>query len=514
MRDSEERDRARPVMVTTVAVTARQAAALTVAVAMSIAGCGRVSFAPLDAGLDAGEGGVDAGPDASTDGAVDAGDARADGDAGVQPLPDGVYRSVGPGVSAALATGGSNALTIEGARASFAAALPDRVGVGDVLQYDSDDDGVVDALAFVHRRDSATVYRVAAEDGSAPTPTVAPDEDWALHRAYTSLARATSGSTNPLVALPFDAWTGGNDLVALGASWHIACYADAPDAERVFVRGWVTSATHQLRIFTPRGPPEAGVSQRHAGVWDTTRYHLTTPPSSNDRAIDVVDAFVWIDGLQIHVVSDGAMGDLPYGIDMEEFTASRVGYASNNIIWSNDMPRLDGAIPRGIKAHAAELGAAFHFWNNIIYEFGGGEVARAIEMTGAAATAYVYNNTIVDVTPGIYINDVDDVLHARNNVALLCGTNCFDGNGTYLGSNNRSGDDSAPSLGIGAQLSSEAITSYFVDLRDYHLGRDAPNVAELRDVGLDLSADPDLPFASDVDGEPRAAPWDVGADEL
>ena len=44
-------------------------------------------------------------------------------------------------------------MTIVGELATFASAMPDNVGVGDVIQYDDDDDGDIDAddsLVFIH----------------------------------------------------------------------------------------------------------------------------------------------------------------------------------------------------------------------------------------------------------------------------------------------------------------------------------------------------------------------------
>jgi hypothetical protein len=69
-------------------------------------------------------------------------------------------------------------------------------------------------------------------------------------------------------------------------------------------------------------------------------------------------------------------------------------------------------------------------------------------------------------------------------------------------------------LGIGAQLSSDVITDYFVSPSDFHLSAAAPRLAELQDVGADLSSDPDLAFDRDIDAMLRVGLWDVGADEL
>ena len=60
-----------------------------------------------------------------------------------------IYRSVGPGKVIALATGTSpaNNLTISGSTAAFTLEIPNNVGVGDVIQYDSDNNTTIVMIA-------------------------------------------------------------------------------------------------------------------------------------------------------------------------------------------------------------------------------------------------------------------------------------------------------------------------------------------------------------------------------
>ena len=59
-----------------------------------------------------------------------------------------IYRSVGPGAAQALVSGATdnNGLDISGSTAIF--DIPDPVGVGDAIQYGSDNDGVVDGAGL------------------------------------------------------------------------------------------------------------------------------------------------------------------------------------------------------------------------------------------------------------------------------------------------------------------------------------------------------------------------------
>jgi hypothetical protein len=157
--------------------------------------------------------------------------------------PRVVYRSVGPGNTAPLATGTGNALRIAASVATFASPLPARVGVGDVIVYSFDGSPQVNRAAFISSRASASVFGVQGVDGGPATDTTSPDTRWSLMRAYTSLADAVYGSEN--AALPaglanFDPFTNGKDLVAANQVWNIACYADAADdvgAQSVWVTG-------------------------------------------------------------------------------------------------------------------------------------------------------------------------------------------------------------------------------------------------------------------------------------
>ena len=111
-----------------------------------------------------------------------------------------LYRSVGI-TATALASGAANALTISGSTATFGVALANNIGVGDAIQYDSDGNGSIDALAFIHGRTSSQSYTVKNKTGATPTA-VAGDNDWALYRAYTRLANWESQTENTNIDPP------------------------------------------------------------------------------------------------------------------------------------------------------------------------------------------------------------------------------------------------------------------------------------------------------------------------
>ena len=145
------------------------------------------------------------------------------------------------GVTIAVHPIATNGLTISGSTATFSTALPNNIGVGDVIQYDSSGDGTIDAIAFIHGRTSSTQYTVKDKNGNAPTA-VTSDYNWAIYRAYTSLANWQSQTENPNITEPVE-----NDvnpsmnLVTANTILNVACYGDGEDttAVTIAVHGWL-----------------------------------------------------------------------------------------------------------------------------------------------------------------------------------------------------------------------------------------------------------------------------------
>ena len=154
--------------------------------------------------------------------------------------------------------------------------------MGDVIQYDSDNNGSIDALAFIHGRTSSQTFTVKNKSGAAPTATATPDTDWAIYRAYTSLANWEAQNENgnisnaPVALRNFDTST---NLVSANTTMNVACYGDGADTGPVTVAGWTTAVDNYIRIYTPYLASEVGTSQRHSGTWNaTTAYRLQAAP--------------------------------------------------------------------------------------------------------------------------------------------------------------------------------------------------------------------------------------------
>ena len=189
-----------------------------------------------------------------------------------------IYRSVGPSATSALTTGTANNLTISSSIATFASALDNNIGVGDALQYDSDNNGTIDSIAFIHGRTDSTHYTVKTVAGSNVADLTTADNNWSIFRAYISLANAETGTENTGIndtVENFDTWIGGKDISSTGSNeqWNIACYANGTTADvtAVTIDGWTTDVDSYIKIYTPVLTSEVGVGQRHEGFGQRRR---------------------------------------------------------------------------------------------------------------------------------------------------------------------------------------------------------------------------------------------------
>lgn len=407
-----------------------------------------------------------------------------------------IYRSVGPSNVSALTSSGT--LTISGTTATFGGAVPNTVGVGDVIQYDDDNDGDIDAndsVCFISARTSSTVFEVRAHDGGYPTQPTATDTDWSIFRAYTSLANAETGTENTGIDADlrnFDTWSGGRDLVANGEQWNIACYADDTDSAIVAIDGWVTSENNFLKVFAPNLQSQVGISQRHAGRWQNGRYRLSVDSGTGTYALEVSDPYTIIEGLQVE----------PIGI----YNMSGIGVTSTyGVKVRNNITRYSSTAGGdvGINLSMAETADGIYIYNNIIYDYASGINHAALD-----ADSPIYNNTIVDCTTGIDGHWQNRML-CINNIVYNASTAFAD---TFHASSDYNATDSGSATGGSNDKTGQsfAFANYAAD--DFHIS--AVDSAA-RDAGTDLSNDLTLAFTTDIDGgtRPYNDRWDIGADE-
>lgn len=409
-----------------------------------------------------------------------------------------IYRSLQPGKTSAIGTS-TGTLSISGSTATFSVAQPDSVGVGDAIQYDaSGDDGVIDAICFIHGRTSSTVYTVKAANGGTPT-TVTGDGDHDIFRAYTSFVSVEGGTENTGIAAAVRNFDAANrNLDTNSEIYHLACYRglNFGTSSQVIIDGITTSATEYLEVYTPYLESEVGTSQRHlfiaqigSGavnnvVFSSSTIHvrvhgLSLKASQSTSASSALKTSTSASGARFYLYdnilteSNNSSASDHYGIQIESIT----GAGNENGIW--------------------------YVWNNIIYTFRGSGSSAGIGITGnlgARPIVYAYNNTMIDADIGIRNNFDGTSVWSINNIVQDCDDSFY---GNFNSGSGYNLNDLADSPGSN-NIESTSLT--FGD--NYHLTAASAAVA----IGTNLSADANLAFTDDFDLQTRST-WNIGADE-
>lgn len=410
-----------------------------------------------------------------------------------------IFRSVQPGVTSALsATGGT--LTISGSTATFSLAQPDSIGVGDAIQYDSDDNGSIDAICFIHGRTSGTEYTVKNAAGAAPTA-VSGDEDWDIFRAYTSIASVEDGTENTGIDAAVRAFDGSaRNLDSNAEIFNLAVYAGTEGNDTTIDwDSWDTSATEYINFFAPYLASQVGTSQRHLY---STRYKLFFDLAASTD----VTGHVRIDGLVF----------LNYTSDTITFESSTTGgdWRLSNCIIAGQGSNLQqiGLRLTGLSGQG-NGGSTVRVWNCIFYGLkstDGGNDGTAVLMSGNQGNepnTYFFNNTIVDCDRGYQNLFNGGLLRFTNNVVMDC-TDSWAFTSLHPSSDYNITDNNDP-LWENNDIMSTQLTFVNSASRNYHLTLADAAVA----IGTDLSGDANLPFSTDIDGDTRSV-WNMGADEF
>ena len=458
-----------------------------------------------DGGQDGGDDGFADEDDSSADAADEGGDDGGSGDGDGTPSQTlHIYRSVGPYNGVPLMQSQAvNELTFTDSQVIFPAMIVPVMGVGDVIQFDTDTDNNPDAVVFIHEIISSDQVRVAKADGTPYEGTLT-TRTWSVLRAYTSLADAITLDENPSLDAALADFDNVNqsvrDLVDRNLIWNIACYTDnAADDTEVTIDHWTTSEDNFLRIFTPVASTEVGESQRHRGRWTNNAYRLDIlATEDNVSAIVIGDAYVHIDGLQI-----GKNGN----------TAGRIAIGIKAVGTTN--LRLSNSIVRGTISNGqgvfVDANCVLKMWNTMIIDAADSE-GDGVHFH-STATGFIYNSTIYNSHRGIYLsgNTPSDVM-VINVLAAGNSDYDFDGDSPFAAgsSHNCSSDTSAPppnsiTTAEPVELFEDPTTPPY----NLHLKSGAPCEAQ----GIILLGNEYISFSDDIDGEPRQEPWDIGADD-
>lgn len=284
--------------------------------------------------------------------------------------------------------------------------------------------------------------------------------------------------------------------------------ANAAWDERVTIAGATTDATRYRKLVCP-------TAERHDGT--ATGCHIA--PTSSGHVFVISEDNFWAEGLRIH---DWV------GSSSEAFRINNTNFRCSYCVFHD----ADGSLQMDA-LYAGSSSITIKTWNCVFWNIRRG----ACHIQGLqSVTWYVYSctgwNLNNDETAYAGFGFDDDgsrnnsssVMHCKNVVShtrVPAGDDFHGGGasgqeGTVQCTNCGCSDSSITTAGDvtnnGGEQESLVQADQYVSLTgsiDLHL----KSGADLIDAGTDLSADANIAFSDDIDGDPRSGTWDIGADE-
>ncbi|MFA5248783.1 MAG: hypothetical protein WC415_06270, partial [Patescibacteria group bacterium] len=414
-----------------------------------------------------------------------------------------VYYSVGQNTSDHKT--GTPTIIITGNTAVFSVPqTATNMGVGDQISYGN---ASATTTAYISSKVSSTTWNVITRIGSQPTATTTATVLKIAH-AFSSLSAAINGSTSGAANTSHLNSTNLTAATGTNAILNIPCYYDSgADILAVTVINWTTSVNNYIRIYTPTNTVnEVNQSQRHSGVWNSTKYNLSV---TNNTTLSIRSGHVRVDGLQIKLVNNSgtsarsAVYIYPLGIPA-------VGvYLSNNII-AGDI--TGGTVaPYGIWAEYENTSGGIRSYrinNNIIYGFLYNSSGYSTYFR-TSGTFYFYNNTVINNGGGL--NRISPaVVVAKNNISYGNTDNYID-SFAASSTNNLSGPAADAQIPATNARNGVAVTFVSTSTNNFHLDS---SDAGAKNNGVPTDAG--FVFSNDIDGQsrPSGSAWDIGADEV
>jgi len=345
-----------------------------------------------------------------------------------------------------------------------------------IFKNDKFTDSSLNAWKIISVSDSAD--KIVVIDSESNSPSIPVVGNGTVGRWFNSIAAWEAGRQGDLTV-------NGRNAIERGLPY----YDGSPDTTAVTIDGWTTDADHYIEIYVP-------LSERHQGKWDNNKYRLE---SSHDPVIHILEGYVRIKGLQLRGISTGSAID---GISTGGAPAGDK-YISDNIITAtlSGLPWYADAIC----GHGADSGSNLYIWNNIIYGWNLAE-HNASGIYAEGGSMYLYNNTLYNNGFGLYQRSTSDIMVAKNNL-VASSTTGF--SGTFDSSSDYNASSDSTSTGGANDKINQTFSFVSTSTDNFHLSF---NDTAAKDAGADLSADSNLSFSTDIDGETRGT-WDIGADE-
>lgn len=408
-----------------------------------------------------------------------------------------VWYSVGQTTSTHMT--GSPTLTISGGVGTFSVPqTASNMGVGDAVTYNTNQ------VAYISGKQSTSAWTLVTATGTTPA-NITSSTVVSITHAFSSLAAAVSTSTGAASANYLNT----ANLVNGNYVLNIPCYYDnGPDTSPVVISGYTTGPGNYILIYTPTSTAsQVNQSQRHGGQWTSTAYALQ--PTANNFSINAGSTqYLTIDGLQLlmAITYSSNLAD----IDTNPVATSTVTI-SNNIIRASitNFGSLNAGILRNYDASSSKV---LDIYNNDIYGFSYGASTQYGISLNAVNTAFIYSNTIASNSIGVYLQN-GPAATAKDNIFAF---NSTDTVGTFASGTDYNATDLST---IGYTVTGGGNTHDRVS-QTFSFGNAAQNDYFLtasdtgaRGHGVDLSADPNLAFNTDIYGDTRTDPWDIGADQ-
>lgn len=344
-----------------------------------------------------------------------------------------IHRSIQNNTSAIATSGGTITFTITGDTiATFSADMPDSVGRGCAIEYDSTGSVSVKAIAFIKYRTSKRVFGIQRFNGSKPAPASA-TTTWNIFHAYTTWRNLHNGDENDGInntVENFDAHTDGVNIDARSEYWNVAMYAGNHDMTSSDGGDDMnTSPTEMLNIYAPCGTKFVGTSQRHSGkltyrgpVWTVTTGEAwrSADDAGNRTCQDVI-----FDGIQWDFTDVDATVAL-------RIHASETGLVQNftirNCIFRGSDSTATSAVEHAAivwDSGTASNGGMVRIYNNLFYGWKSAatttnEGAILFTSVNIADSMMVHSNTIDRCQDGIKRSNAGNILSIKNNITTRC----------------------------------------------------------------------------------------------
>ena len=206
--------------------------------------------------------------------------------------PVNVYYAVCPGSGGTSdKKTGSPTITISGGVATLSVAQTGNIGQGFCVDYDTDN-----KKAYISLVNSATSFDVVTATGGVPSNCSGLTVN-SISAPFNSLSAAESGASG-------SSYLNTSDLTSGNYVLNIVCYAGASaDTTALEINGYTTSSSYYMHIYAANGGSQSLRGNRHAGVWDTSKY-LLSADGDGDSVLRINDQYVRITGLQVEGLED------------------------------------------------------------------------------------------------------------------------------------------------------------------------------------------------------------------